>query len=266
MWEPLTEVKDEIFSKLKSDKREPSDYYFLLSGLLQTNFQTYKAIRKLVAIDPKYPTQAHILGRSVIDALFVILRLTENPHKYSRAYMLAGYLEGKVEHERELFRYGKNEHDKAYFEDKKKFLGLFGKRLNVTQEEEQNPNKNFWPTPHQLIIKKELTDNKQKLAEEVYCWRYGQVSEWSHQLWGGMAMGIFSEKAEAHWIEGKFESDSVYMAILFFLMILSEVEGSCRYGTNQKLKYIWTLLGSAFGEAKDYYDLRYSVLLDEQHQ
>ncbi|MDP3143389.1 MAG: hypothetical protein Q8N14_05590, partial [Candidatus Omnitrophota bacterium] len=109
--QPLEEVKDLILNKLERNGQEPKSFYFLLESLLTVSFQSYKAIRKLVAKDPKYPTQAHILSRSLVDALFVILRLTEKPGENSRAYELAGYLEVKIEYEREAERYGENKDD-----------------------------------------------------------------------------------------------------------------------------------------------------------
>lgn len=77
--QPLEEVINQVISQLENEKRKPDNFYFLLKGLLTTSFQIYKAIRKLIKEDPKYPAQAHVLGRSLIDALFTIVMLVEKP-------------------------------------------------------------------------------------------------------------------------------------------------------------------------------------------
>jgi hypothetical protein len=76
-----------------------------------------------------------------------------------------------------------------------------------------------------------------------------------------MSASVFSSLPEHHWHPGKFESDAVYRSILYLLMILSEIEGFRKLGINQDLKYIWTIVGSYFEEAKDYYELRFNALL-----
>ena len=234
-----------------------------LEGLLSNSFQTYKAIRKLVVEDPKYPTQAHILSRVLLDSLFSIIVLTEKPEEYAKWYEMAGYREAWEEYDREVKRFGDSLDDKPYLDEKKRFLDAFAKRLKLSPEETSNPIKKikYWPIPSQILKGNIVNSQKKGFLEEVYSWRYSQISGWSHQQWGGMAMGMFADKPDVHWHPGKFESDAVYAGILFLLMILSEIESSCKYGSNQKLKYIWTILGSCFQEAQDYYKLRYSDLL-----
>jgi len=72
---------------------------------------------------------------------------------------------------------------------------------------------------------------------------------------------VFSSLPEHHWHPGKFESDAVYRSILYLLMIISEIEAALKLGLNQDLKYIWTIVGSYWEEAKDFYELRFSTLL-----
>ena len=261
--QPLEEVKDGILVHLKKVQNSAGNFHFLLEGLLSNSFQTYKAMRKLVVEDPKYPTQAHVLGRGLLDALFSIIMLTEKPEEYARWYEAAGYREVWEEYDREIKRFGDNPEDKPYLEEKKRFLDAFTKRLKLSAEEAVKPIENikYWPIPSRILRGNFVNSQKKTFLGEVYNWRYGQISEWSHQQWGGMAMGMFADKPDAHWHPGKFESDAVYAGILFLLMILSEIESSCKYGFNQKLKYIWTILGSCFPEAQDYYNLRYSNLL-----
>lgn len=261
--QPLEEVINQVISKLKKENRKPNNFYFLLKGLLTTSFQTYKAIRKLVVKDPKYPTQAHVLGRSLMDALFTIVMLVEKPLEYSRWYESAGYRVMWEKYDRELQRYRNDPKWKPYLDEKKKFLNASADLFGLSEDEKVNPNKyiKYWPIPSRILKFKMVCNEKQKFLEEVYSWCYGQSSEWSHQAWGGMAAGVFATMPEYHWHLGKFESDAVYTGILFLLMILSEIEVSCSYGLKQKLRYIWTILNNYFDESENYYQLRYNGLL-----
>jgi len=264
--QPLEETINRMISRLENESRKPDNFYFLLKGFLTGSFQTYKAIRKLVAKDPKYPAQAHILGRPLIDTFFNIVMLVEKPVEYSRDYELSGYRAMWEKYEKQLKRYGSDPEWKSYLEEKKKFLDESAELYNLSQDEKTNPSNHikYWPIPSRMLRSKMFCNEKQRFLEEVYFWRYRQSSEWSHQAWGGMALGMFATVPKRHWYRGKFESDAVYTGILFLLMILSEIEASCNYSLKQKLRYIWTILNSYFGEAEDYYRLRYDVLLQEK--
>ncbi len=262
--QPLEEVKDGLLANLKKLRESSGNFHFLLERFLSNSFQTYKAIRKLIVENPKYPAQAHILSRVLIDTLFSIVVLTEKPEERSQWYEKAGYREAWEEYNREAKRYGDNPEDKPYLDEKRRFLNAFAKRLNLSSDEEINPIQKikYWPIPSQILKGNIVNSQNQVFLKEIYEWRYSQISEWSHQQWGGMVIGMFADNPEAHWHPGKFESDAVYTGLLFLLMILSEIEAICKYGFNQKLKYVWTILGSCFEEAQDYYKMRYSGLLD----
>ena len=77
--DPLERVANHIMQRLEHEAQKRQDFHFVLWGLLSTCFETYKAIRKLVGDDPKYPMQAQVLGRSMIDAFFNVATLLEKP-------------------------------------------------------------------------------------------------------------------------------------------------------------------------------------------
>jgi hypothetical protein len=269
--QPLEEVANILFSRLEIEQRQPKNFYFILNGLLTTSHQTYKAIHKLVAKDPKYPLQGHMLGRSLIDTLFTICVMKEKPVEYSKQYELAGYKVMYEEYSREFKRYNDDAKWKDYLADKKKCLDELAGLIGLSPDERMEPDKNinYWPIPSKVInpnkfaIVRVVQDKTKQFLTEVYHWRYRQCSEWHHQAWGGMSMGIFANAPQYHWLPGKFESDAVASGILFLLMILSEIETSCNYGVKQKLRYTWTILNNYYEEAKDYYNMRYDYELKE---
>ncbi len=76
-----------------------------------------------------------------------------------------------------------------------------------------------------------------------------------------MSAAVFSSLPEHHWHPGKFESDAVYKSILYLVMIISEIEVVSDIGIKQDIKYIWTIFGNYWEEAKEFYDKRFSALL-----
>lgn len=273
--QPLEQIYNRVISRLDKENREPKNFYFILKGLLTTAFQSYKAIRKLIATDPKYPAQAHILGRSLIDTLFTIVALTENPLENSKKYEKAGYRIQYKEYERYKMRYGSDPNWQDWLKENEKFLASLAHMIDLSEEEKNNPVNTikYWPNPHRLLKTSQsanpiisLSSDKLKFLNQVIKWNYGQLSDWSHMGWGGMAIGIFATKPEFQWHTGKLESDAVYNGILFLLMILSEIEACCNYSEVQNLRYAWTILNSYYEEAKEYYNLRYDNLLVESNK
>lgn len=121
--QPLEEVVIQVISHLENESRKQNNFYLLLKGLLTTNFQTYKAICKLAGFpitkSTKYPVQAYILCRSIIDTLFTIVMLVEKPVEYSRKYELAGYRVDWEEYDRELKKYRNKSEWQPYLDTKK---------------------------------------------------------------------------------------------------------------------------------------------------
>lgn len=263
--EPLVRALNLLLTELNEQASEPSQYYFILHGLLQVSFETYKAIRGLVAEEKKYPIQAHMLDRSIIDTFFTVALLTERPEENATRYRLAGYRAFYEQFERQRHRYGGDPKWTDYLKASRDFVDKTVIALKLTEQEKKNPSAElqYWPIPGQIIRSKPPLVNDQKLAflEEVYGWRYSEISDINHQGWHGMTLGLYGLQPQEHWHQGKFESDAVYTAILFLLMVISEIAASERGGQNEKLKYLWTILGTYFAEAADYYRLRFQELL-----
>ena len=260
--EPLEKLLKRTIKILERRARENfNEFDFLTEKILSVSFQTYKAIRKLVAKDPKYPTQANILNRSILDSLFVIEAFLEDPVKYPRAYALAGYRMIWEEYTKEYEKYGNDPEWNEYLADKEKLLDYSAQIYGLTEDERKSPNIKYWPIPSTMLRDKIFSSERQKFLKQLYEGHYGWESALSHFQWGGMSASVFSSLPEHHWHPGKFESDVVYRSILYLLMIISEIKAFRKLGLNQHLKYIWTIVDSYWEEAKDYYELRFSALL-----
>jgi len=261
--QPLEEVYKGIVSKLERETSESKSFYFILKSLLTTNHRNYMATRRLVTKEPKLTFQAFILTRPMIDSLFTIVALISNPSKYTRQFELAGYRQFWETYSRQTKRYSEDNDWGNYLEMKRKYLEHTANLLGLSSEEKEKPDKNikYWPIPSRMLREMDLPKDNLELLNEVYQWRYKELSSWSHLQWEGIALDVFASLPKQHWFPGKFESDVVYTGQLFLLMILSEIEGLKKYGFSKKLKHIWTTLGNYFDETKDYYNLRYKKLL-----
>ena len=262
--EPLENLLERTINTLEREARKQfSEFNFLAEKIVAGCFQTYKAIRKLVAKDPKFPTQAHILNRSILNSLFVIEAFSENPEKFPKAYALAGYRMIWEEYTKEYQKYEHDPNWNEYLADKEKLLEFSAKIYNLSEDEQNSPIKYipYWPIPSKMLRDKIFSKSRQVFLKELYDWHYGWESALSHFQWGGMSAAVFSSLPEHHWHPGKFESDAVYKSILYLVMIISEIEVVSDIGIKQDIKYIWTIFGNYWEEAKEFYDKRFSALL-----
>ncbi len=263
--EPLETIATAELNLLEREKRAPSRYYALLNAILLISLQTYRAIRKLVARDPKYPAQAHMLTRPMIDAIFVVVVLAEDPEENTKKWWASAFRDVWVDYLR------RRELDKGYpeWEPITEMLRRLAEdiandlALNKQQREDPRAHVKMWPNPSRVVQAQSTWANEdtKKFLKLLHDTRYADSSQMSHLAMKGLSAGVLAADPEAQWDPGKLESDAAALGILFLLMLLSEIEAACQYGLAEKVKYIWTVLGNYSGEAKEYYDARYSVLL-----
>jgi hypothetical protein len=261
---PLMNLGEKLTNTLERRAREHfTEFNFLTEKIVAGCFQTYQSVRKLVAKDPKYPTQAHILSRSILDSLFVIEAFSEDPEQYPRAYALAGYRMTWEEYNKEYQEYGENPDWTGYLTDKRELLEFSARTYDLSEDERNSPEGNipYWPIPSKMLRDRIFSGERHLFLEELYKWHYGWESALSHFQWMGMSASVFSSSPEHHWHPGKFESDAVYKSALYLTMIISEIEAVSAIGIKSQLKYIWTILGSYWEEAEKFYDTRFSTLL-----
>lgn len=266
--EPLQGIYRTHVDRLGKEEPDPDGFHFLLGSLLRINLETHRAIVRLIESDEKkkFPFQAMVLVRTMVDSLFTAVALKTDPVRRSRQFDLAGYRATLERHLREKARYGTNPNWQNHLGEQEKFLAFRASHRRLSASRARDP-KNFpyWPIPSQMLRENvrdpiPFSKEEREFLKHVDEWHYGDLSSHGHVHWGGMAFGITAASDE-QWIPGMAENRVIMESLLFMLMLLSEVEACKNYGTNQDLKYIWTLLGAAFGDAKEYYDTRYASLL-----
>ncbi len=259
---PLMEVTARAINEIKLESRQPTRFYFILWGLLEASMDTYKVISRLVGETPKFPAQAHLLCRPMLDAVFTLAALCDSPHEFSKWYMKAGWRQGWQRFQREREETPDEPPWAELIGHKRRFFESVAESEGIPPEQRQDPKRiPYWPTPPQMLKKKMLSPDLHKFLQKLYEEEYGKYSEQSHAGWSGIAMAIFSRRTNQHVHPGKVESDAAYLGMLCLLVMLSELEAVARYGLSRKLQYLWTFLGGYFPQAKEYYELRYRELL-----
>lgn len=256
-----------VIARLEKEAQVPPTYFFI-TNLLKFSFQTYRVTTRLVAdtAEEKFPLQAHILSRSIIDALYTVVALLDDPSN-TRRYEVAGFRKFWESYKKEENEtYVDSPEFKAMFASKKEEMVKLAKSLKLTSEEEANPRKILhWPLPSQMIKEKDspipLSPKRMEFLREIYKWHYTEPSGVVHGDWIGIVMTVFASHPEKHWEPGKYESDAVYIGILFLLIMLSEVEISKSYGCKEDLQSLWKILGEVNWEVNEYYKMRYEELL-----
>jgi len=257
--------------KRRDPKNEFYDLYSILKGILLVSFQTYKAIKRLLISETKFPVQADILSRTLIDAFFNISALLDNPKENCKKYELS-HLRYIKEYIKEIEEFEKcikytERFNNSYLQSLKDWQNFEGKYIkdsyNLSDENLENIER--WPTPGKMlnsniIISKE----RKKFLSLIYNTNYRLTSELTHQRMLGILIGWFyslnnlsDNDKEYH---KKIVSDILMLSTLFFLMMLSEIEITLDIGYKKDLKDIWEVL-IVENRASIYYHSRYKKML-----
>ena len=213
--QPLEKVVRKVLERLKSEQRQPTRFYFIILCLLETCLDTYRAIRKLVAEEPKYPAQAHVLCRSMLDAVFNVAALCDNPCRNSERYEKAGWrdLQRTLQRQMDLIR------DDAQWaplcQHYQAFLGSAAEVAGLSADERSNPDAiQFWPTPSRMLRGGMLSAGLREFLKRLLDEEYDPYSGQAHVHWIGIVMGMFAKRTGAQVHPGMVESGAVYIGLL----------------------------------------------------
>lgn len=267
---PLKEISQKIIDKLSGEEDKVGNFHFLLRNIVVLNLQNYKAVCELAkdSQQGKFALQASFMSRSVLDGLFNVFLLLEDPIPNSEWFEKAGYREARQDLERDQEYYEDKPQAQGFIESQEKMVESMADFLKISKEEIENPKLiKYWPTPGMMIRmvkdkKIAMPSEKVEFLKELEKWHYGQLSGWSHGQWSALAMAVFASMPEEHWEPGKFDSNAAYFGMLYLLMLLSEIDGYKKYGLNKELSKVWLKIAGGYDEAKEYYELRYRNLLN----
>jgi len=251
--------------------------YLDIWALVISCFNTYESILLLTTNKIKYPAQAKILTRVLIDTLFNISAILEAPFENSKRFAIGIYRWRLSRYRSDLANYRNMNIPKASLEYQKMVLAGLEKLMKEDYKVNKGDLENRikfpdWQLPSRMIDKKNskrliLDEERRTFLEIVYHNEYNISSEIMHQTSMGVEWTFLSaipekfispvDKEKA----GKMTSDALNSSILYLLMIASEVEASFKVIMGSNLNEIWRLFAANKNRYYKYYDIRYKDLL-----
>jgi hypothetical protein len=225
---------------------------------------------------PAYTFVTAPLVRSIIDSLYNITLILEDPQTNGPAFRKSGFKKEISDLNEDEVRYGGRSDWDTYIKQKRNNLDLAirSSGLSVTEVSEQVP----WKTMGRYLSEKgpggALTEHQAFLKT----FTYGMWREYSAMAHGGFeglleAAAFYTRSAQKH--EFRSKMDEAYPKLMslhmsraagVLLCIITEVQAHFRFeGANigPRIHKIWAALMPAF-EVKELYDERYAKLMTDR--
>jgi hypothetical protein len=260
----------------------PGAREFLLTTVKMVD-NTYRTIRFICADKPRdpdrrpsYAISVPALNRTILDSLFTVVFMLEDLPARCQWYQKAGWRALSEELNRWRRDYG-------HLAEWKPWLGVLAKLVQdgieiygITPQEVANPGRiDRWPNPGRMPhygAKRgvPLPATRQFLIF-LNDWCYRELSSQAHLSFDGLLRvgapllrDTLLRDHEDDLEQSKlplFKSAQVGRTLTLVLAVLSEIEAYFDFGSRQRIRYLWTILGSYCLESKEVYERRYQALL-----
>lgn len=266
---PFVEVKDKLLvataSKVESYGKHcwESYFWFHLLTFVEATFDGLKAIFILVGdkTPEKYFTPAMCVSRGMLEGLFNVLALLDDPERQFKAFRLDDYLNWQTVYKQRLERYSGRPEWAEFFVERKAMLEAEAIALALTPEEKANLGfKDRWPTPKALQA---TIKDPAKLEAFKYFqyWHYGELSAAAHSRTYGLMMQTGNKGQGVTEQAGKLASNIVASSVMFLGAMLSEIDAHGNFGNHARLRKGWEYLSVVGPAVKEAFTLRYDKLL-----
>ena len=280
----FSEIRDKVDDLLVAmanliDREWPAKYAettslkIILLSMVKITENTYRSIRYLCADRPadvnrrmEFAVSVPPLARSILDSIFTIVFIMDDPSNRLEWYYKSGWREAKEEYERHQQAYGSDPDWEVDLASRKAFVDTMQREWNITNIEATDPKKiKWWPNPGGMIRDSSTSEDRRDYLRYLNDWFYRTLSADSHLSWPGLARRAshFLDKNEKERINRiqKYKSDCFVTTMVLVLALLSEIEYEFKFGRTGRLKEVWKTLGDSFLESKELYDIRYANLL-----
>ena len=246
----------------------------LLRAFVLVSANTYHSVRYLCADRPsdasrrpEFAISVPPLARTLVDTLFNIVFLFENPGAHIRWYWRSAWREYREDLDRYKESYGSDACWSEWISNFEKAVEKFREPWFVETEAGANDVR-YWPHPGQMLKAAELSAQGREFLRYLNDWFYKDLSRSSHLSGSGLIVRSFTlfeypENPHRDDSLARVKGSSVFTVVTLFLAILSEIEGKLRFGLTPRMEYLWGLLKAYSEEARDLYEKRYSALLKE---
>jgi len=237
---------------------------FLLRTHVLAAHNTYRTIVHLAADDPlrenrrpEYVLSTAPLIRTLVDGLFTVVALLDDPATRVDQFFKGGWNEIRQQYERFRDAYAADPDWVAWLEDFAEYIEAGKETLGLTPEDQVNLKRLSWPTPGQLLRDKALSDPARHFLQYMNDWYYKELSADAHLSLPGLARRSLPLLEKTSDFDRE-RSTAVFTGLTAGMSILSEVHQSARWpDIGPRLEYIWTMLEQYWHDAAQVYRLRY---------
>ena len=184
--------------------------------------------------------------------------------------MRSGYRELAEEQHHWKTTFGNNPDYKVHIRNMDQMLVDLARDLEISPDLRRDASCfPYWPHPDKI---QELRTESRPFLRHLNKWFYHDTSAQSHLTFGGLLKvsffflaeqigGARQELIEQRFLQ-QFRGQQMSRTMMFTLAIAAEADAFCRLRNNQKIRFIWPVLGDTFVEARELWDSRYEKLTD----
>jgi AraC-like DNA-binding protein len=240
-----------------------------LRALIMVSANTYRTIVYICADTPEsierkleYGLSATPLARTLLDALFAVVYLFDDPRARPEDFFRGGWREMFEENARYHAAYGHDPSWAAFAVEHDRQLREVETLVGISAAERANPSSvAYWPTPA-LMKKRIAAADRKRFLDYMNDWFMREMSQDTHMSWPGLLRRFRPMTAPAaggvrEELLKKWKSDAVGTSIALMLSLMSEIEIELRYGLADRLKYVWGVMNQYYLISKEIYDFRY---------
>jgi hypothetical protein len=245
----------------------------VLEGLVRIARNTYKTVIYLCSDDPgarlgeaEFCLSAPPLARTILDSAVSVIFMFQDLPARSSWFLKSGWKEIHQQHQRLHATYAGRPEYEDWLKSWAAFDDSFRDDARVTPEEAADPARiPYWPNLGQMLRNQDLSIDPFDYLDYLNQWYYRELSSASHLSWPGLAnrawLLLLPLGEDRTRLLDKTRSDQALTTIAMILVLLSELEINLRFGLDEKLKYVWTILTTTFEAMRDLYNARYATRL-----
>ena len=217
---------------------------------------------------PEYGITTSPLVRSLLELLFTIVFIREQPRSRVRWFHHSGWRELKELLDVLRARYGSQAKWKPKLMQLQESLEHLRRAHRISNRVAENPRTIvYWPTAMQMLSQKnDYLGRRSRRFLGHLTLRYQNLSQDHHMSGAGIirvyAKLLIDEMDERRGpILKELKTNNVMLAVAIVLAILSEINDICRFDRGQALAYCWGILAENRDEAQEMYNLRYRSMV-----
>ena len=218
---------------------------------------------------PNYVMVVPAINRQLLDLLFSLVYMLDDPSPRSLQYQRAGWRELEQEYRMFKTQFSKDAEWRQHFKNVKGVLDNMILLYGITENEQKDPTLiPFWKHPFELKDEKTKSRDYLRYLEK---WLYGDTSAQAHLSFGGLVMvGPF---LVADIVGGQDEEGVKNRTILQYhykhfsrtaivtLAVATEIDSHFKLGNATAAAYLWNIFSDYSAEAKEMVQHRYGKML-----